>query len=192
MQPLLLNVMQMQCMHTNAMQCMLMHTTCSRSDGNVRTSRQIGGLKKREQVSQAVLLVFIHVHVASCRLEDLFGGCRRAVASCGNLRGVIHLVSAAQAVDVYKRLTWWQAWGGSEKVHHHTRTATWAHGSPPRTTCSARSLTQAARAPLGGGGGGPSCSTCECGLNALSWNRMRNECNECSRKRMQHNAMQMQ
>lgn len=104
MQPLLLNVMQMQCTRTNAKQCMHMHTTCSRRGENA-TSRHVRGLKTAEEVSQAVLLGGMHGHVASCRREDLAGGCRLAAAHVGDLRCVLHFGRVGEAVDVCKRQT---------------------------------------------------------------------------------------
>lgn len=71
----------------------------------MRTSRHVRGLKKAEEVSQAVLLDGMHGSVASCRRVDLRGGCRLAALPGGDLRCVLHLVSAAQAVDVCERQT---------------------------------------------------------------------------------------
>ena len=71
----------------------------------MRTSRQVGGLKKGEEVKQAVLLGGVHGHVASCRNEDLLGGSRRAGATCGDLRCVLHFGRVGEAVDVCKRQT---------------------------------------------------------------------------------------
>ena len=88
-----------------------MHTTCSRKAHFMTgPSRQIGGLKKGEEVKQAVLLGGIHGQVASCRNEDLLGGSRLAGAICGDLRCGLHPVSAAlHGVDLCQRQTYWEA-----------------------------------------------------------------------------------
>ena len=90
--------------HVHQMQCNAY--SCTRHAAGMRTSRQVGGLKKGEEVKQAVLLGGVHGHVASCRNEDLLGGSRRAGATCGDLRCVLHPVSAAlHGVDLCQRQT---------------------------------------------------------------------------------------
>ena len=90
--------------HVHQMQCNAY--SCTRHAAGMRTSRQVGGLKKGEEVKQAVLLGGVHGHVASCRREDLAGGCRLAAAHVGDLRCVLHPVSAAlHGVDLCQRQT---------------------------------------------------------------------------------------
>lgn len=90
-------------MHTHAHD---MQQESALHDSLTGPSRQVGGLKKGEEVKQAVLLGGIHGQVASCRNEDLLGGSRLAGAICGDLRCGLHpVIAALHGVDLYQRQT---------------------------------------------------------------------------------------